>query len=124
MGLRTVEKPVAVVTGIRSWCRLMAGLLVLSHRNGRRSMARSQTCVFCTWGISNPIVHVFSCCWCFREHREDFLARSGRLADSAGELARKILGAAVRSAGLNEAVFFCSRRRRRSEAFLAPRAAL
>ncbi len=44
---------------LRSWLRLRCGLLVLSHREGRRSAARYQSCTGCAtpWCTAYPNVH-------------------------------------------------------------------
>ena len=48
--------------GIRSWCRLRAGLIRLTHRFHRRSAAKIQQCIFCNDSVSDGYAHVFSSC--------------------------------------------------------------
>ena len=51
---------------MRSLCRLRAGLVVLAHRNGVRSQARRQLCVFCGATVTQPFLqHVMLSCACW-----------------------------------------------------------
>jgi len=54
---------------LRAWCRFRAGLLVVSHRNHKRSQAKVQLCVFCGCLTRFPAAHAFFLCDHLASHR-------------------------------------------------------
>ena len=57
------------LVGVRAWCRLRAGLVVLRHSQRRISRARFQQCIFCHAIVRNATVHVLGKCVFWHEHR-------------------------------------------------------
>ena len=71
------------VTGMRSFCRLRCGQLVLKHLNRSKSMALIQYCIFCDQRIRNATVHCLVKCRRWRHFRLDLCkAMSCRPGDS------------------------------------------
>ena len=58
-----------ILVGVRSWCRLRMGMLVLGHKNNRRTRARVQACIFCDANTSNPLFHTMAVCSFWHDHR-------------------------------------------------------
>ena len=63
---------VAFHSGLRSWCRLRYGIIVLRHLEGRASAARFQHCIFCDRPLRNATVHVIGLCSHWNHRREEF----------------------------------------------------
>ena len=61
---------------MRNWSRLRTGVVVLATRNGVRSTAKFQNCVFCNAVVRNPMVHVLSQCEFWNMRRQACLARA------------------------------------------------
>ena len=56
--------------GVRSLCRLRAGLVVLCHKNGRVSQARMQYCIGCGDCVTDPYLHAILSCPHWRSARD------------------------------------------------------
>ena len=63
-----------VQVGLRSWCRLRAGLLRLRARGGKRSDAKYQDCIFCGRCIRNATKHALAECAYWATWREAITA--------------------------------------------------
>ena len=77
--------------GVRSWCRLRAGLLRLCHRNGRTSDARVQSCILCNRAVRNPLVHVLGVCEKYTVCRQETLGMLGSTDASPQRCAVQVL---------------------------------
>ena len=75
---RCAGLPWPVQLGVRSWCRLRAGLICLSGQGGRCSQARFQECMFCVALTHNPSAHVLGRCAAWSQHRTQYLEKTGR----------------------------------------------
>ena len=47
---------------IRSLCRIRVGIVTLSHKNGCRSQARIQYCIFCAAAVPDPYLQAIMEC--------------------------------------------------------------
>ena len=75
-----------------SWCRFRAGYIVLAGRDGRKSAAKLQACLFCSRVIRNWVVHCLSDCTAWSACRSAFkLCRGLGEVLSKDALARLIL---------------------------------
>jgi len=54
----------------KSFCRLRAGMLTLSGVDGRPSVAKLQSCIFCGRAVRTPMTHVVATCPHWGQHRE------------------------------------------------------
>jgi hypothetical protein len=77
LSLAQVSLTMDVLTGIRAWCRLRAGLVRLRHRDGKRSRSKFQSCLFCTQVVRNATVHMVASCPMWKSHREQFESIAG-----------------------------------------------
>ena len=59
---KALELPWQIQLCMRAWCRFRAGLVVLAGKNGRRSAAKFQSCLFCQSVVRNAVVHCLSTC--------------------------------------------------------------
>ena len=64
-----LELPWHILRGQHAVCRLRCGLVALGHRQGRRSCAKTQNCIFCEAPLSHVWAHVFGACPISSEHR-------------------------------------------------------
>jgi hypothetical protein len=79
--------------GTRSWCRLRAGLVRLSHRFHKRSNAKVQLCIFCDVCVSDAYAHAFGECAEWADLRLPPIVDIMRQAPTSGlHVAASILG--------------------------------
>ena len=103
---RRANLPWQVQLTLLSWCRLRAGLIILRHRNGRRSTARYQSCIFCGMTIRNATVHTLSCCSHWTKARADAISTLGLETNLAGKRNLAMLGISVGRRGFHETILF------------------
>ena len=95
---------------VRSWCRLRAGLLRLRCRDGRRSRARFQDCIFCGLTIRNAMIHVLGACPSWSVERTNFSFACGLEATIAqGDVAVAMLDCSPTSKGFCIALDWASK---------------
>lgn len=78
--------PWGVLQGVKSWCRIRAGLVLLGHRHKRRSQRRLQSCLFRNVDTSAPYVHVFLHCPYWQHRRRVVADLTGGLGTQQGHL--------------------------------------
>ena len=69
--------PWEVLLGTRSWSKLRLGLLELSHRNGHRSRAKEQSCLFCGRFTKRALWHCLGQCEHWQGRRRALLVVAG-----------------------------------------------
>ena len=96
-----------VLSGIRSWCRIRAGIVVLGHRRGQRSQARVQCCIFCDCESSSLYQHVFLHCPHWIQERSGLALVLGHSVGTQLCHLIALLRLFVRDSGFVEVVAWC-----------------
>ena len=68
--------PWDVLIGMRGWSRLRISDLTLTHREGRRSAAKVQVCIFCSCQVRLSLIHCLGRCTRWASEREKSLAKA------------------------------------------------
>ena len=107
-GLDGRSYPWAVLSFLRGWCRMRAGISILRWKEGRRSTALFQDCIVCGETTKYATVHAVARCPSWRLLRAEFLAAAEDIQDaSAYVFTKRVLTAQPSQPGFAQAVLLC-----------------